>query len=76
MPKKNARQLTQMVDTSEWPAFWGPVYQGPRSLGPPYFINYKTITLRLIRHTTSLFLEFETSPPPLKLTFCTEFALF
>ena len=38
-----------------------------RRPGPPYFINYTTITLRLIRHTTSLFFGVWNLPPPFKI---------
>ena len=54
--------------------FLGPRFTG--GLDPPCFINY--ILSPYDSYVTQLhfFSEFETSPPPIKLTFCTEFALF
>ena len=43
--------------------------------GPPYLINYTLSPYDSYVTQLHFFSEFETSPPPLKLTFCTEFAL-
>ena len=53
--------------------FLGPRFTG--GLVPPYFISYTQSHYDSYVTQLHFFSEFETSPP-IKLTFCTEFALF
>ena len=70
---KKARHLTLIVETSEFTAFWAPVLQGAWVPLILLIIYYHLTT-----HTSHNFTFFRSlkPPPPLKLTFCTEFALF